>query len=208
MRVVMATLHHLGQRVAHVVAQIVEAELVVGAVGDVAGIGPAALGIVEPGDDHAHLEAQQPVDGAHPAGVAAGQIVVDRHHVHALAFQGVQIGGQGRDQRLALAGLHLGDAALVEHHAADQLHVEMALAQGPLGGLAHHGERLDQQVVQGLAGRQTLPELVGLGAQGLIVEGGGRRFERVDPVDRLAQGLDQPVVRRTEQPASKDAEHA
>ncbi len=89
--------------------------------------------------------------------------------MHALALEGVQVGGQGRHQRLALAGLHLGDAALVQHHAADQLHVEMALAQRPLGRLAHHGERLDQQVVQGLAGSQTLLELVGLGAQGLVV---------------------------------------
>ena len=92
--------------------------------------------------------------------------------MHALAVQGVEVGGQGRHQRLALAGLHLGDAALVQHHAADQLHVEMALAQRALGGLAHHGERLDQQVVQGLAGGQALPELVGLGAQRLVVEGG------------------------------------
>ena len=99
---------------------------------------------------------EQTVDRAHPAGVAAGEVVVDRDHVHALAFQGVEVGGQRGDQRLALAGLHLGDAALVQDHAADQLHVEMALAQGPLGGLAHHRERLDQQVVQGLARGQAL----------------------------------------------------
>ena len=39
-------------------------------------------------------------------------------------------------QRLALAGAHLGDGAAVQHHAADQLDVEMALAEGALGGLA------------------------------------------------------------------------
>ena len=43
-RVDMAALHHVLQPVLHVVAQIVEAELVVGAVGDVAGIGGLALG--------------------------------------------------------------------------------------------------------------------------------------------------------------------
>ena len=39
----MAALHHVLEPVLHVVAQIVEAELVVGAVGDVAGVGCLAL---------------------------------------------------------------------------------------------------------------------------------------------------------------------
>jgi hypothetical protein len=43
-----AALHHLGAVVFHVVAQIVEAEFVVGGVGDVAGIGLAALVVVMP----------------------------------------------------------------------------------------------------------------------------------------------------------------
>ena len=71
--------------------------------------------------------------------------------MHALAGERVEVGGERGDQRLALAGPHLGDAALVQHHAADQLDVEMALAERPLGGLAHDGEGLDQQVVQRLA---------------------------------------------------------
>jgi preprotein translocase subunit SecA len=37
-------------------------------------------------------------------------------------------------------GLTLGDAALVQHHAADHLHVEVALAEHALGRLAHGGE--------------------------------------------------------------------
>ncbi len=49
----MAALDHVLQPVLHVVAQIVEAVFVVGAVGDVARIGFLALGIVEPVHDHA-----------------------------------------------------------------------------------------------------------------------------------------------------------
>jgi hypothetical protein len=60
------------------------------------------------------------------------EVVVDRDDVHALAGQRVQVGGQRRDQRLALAGLHLGDLAVVQHHAAEQLHVEVAHAQRAL----------------------------------------------------------------------------
>jgi hypothetical protein len=50
--------------------------------------------------------------------------------MHALAGERVEIDRQRRDQRLAFAGLHLGDRCLqVQHHAADQLHVEMPLAE-------------------------------------------------------------------------------
>jgi hypothetical protein len=34
----------------------------------------------------------------------------------------------------------------VQHHAANQLDVEMALAEGALGRLAHRGERRNQDV--------------------------------------------------------------
>ncbi len=71
------------------------------------------------------------IERAHPLGVTLGQIVVDRHHVHSLACEGVQEHGQRRHQGLTLAGGHLRDVVrhlvavhhAVEHHAADQLHV-------------------------------------------------------------------------------------
>ena len=52
-REVVAALDHLAELVLHVVAQVVEAELVVGAVGDVAGIGLGALRVVEAVHDDA-----------------------------------------------------------------------------------------------------------------------------------------------------------
>ena len=52
-RVDVAALDHVLGPVLHVVAQIIEAELVVGAVGHVAGIGRLALGILQPMHDHA-----------------------------------------------------------------------------------------------------------------------------------------------------------
>ena len=94
----------------HVVAQVVEAELVVRAVGDVAAVGDLALLVVQLVLDDADRQAEEAVDAAHPLGVAAGEVVVDGDDVNALAFERVQVGGQGGDQRLAFAGLHLGDA--------------------------------------------------------------------------------------------------
>ena len=54
------------------------------------------------------------------------------------------------DEGLALAGLHLGDLALVEHDAADQLDVEVAHPERPLHRLAGHREDLGQDLVEGL----------------------------------------------------------
>ena len=164
-REVVAALHQVVDLPGHVVAQVVEAELVVRAVGDVGGVRLAPLGGRHLGQDHADGQAEEAVDAAHPLGVALGQVVVDRDQVHALAGERVEVGRQHRGEGLALTGLHLGDVAEVQRGAAHDLHVEVPLADGAHGRLAGHGERLGQQVVEGLAVGVALAELVGLGAQ-------------------------------------------
>ena len=104
--------------------------------------------------------------------------------MHALARERVEIDRQGRDQRLAFAGLHLGDHAAVEDDAADQLDVEMALAEDALGRLPHRGEGFNQDVVEVFALGQPVLEELGAGAQPLIVERSHLRLERVDLVDQ------------------------
>ena len=59
----------------------------------------------------------------------------------------------------------------MQHHAADQLDVIVALAQHPLGGLAHHGESFIQDVIQGLALGQKLAEFDRLGGELLVGKG-------------------------------------
>ncbi len=61
----------------------------------------------------------------------------------------------------------------MQHHAAHELHIEVPLAERPLGRLAHRGESLGQQIVEALAVGQPLAELIRLAAQ-LIV---GKRLE-------------------------------
>ena len=103
------------------------------------------------------VEAEEAVDPAHPLGVAAGEVVVDRDDVHALAGERVEVGRQRRDQRLALTGLHLGDVAEVQRGAAHELHVVVALAERAPRGLADDGERLGQQVVEASRRRRSAP---------------------------------------------------
>jgi hypothetical protein len=197
---VVAALDHLDRLVDQVVAQVVEAELVVGAVGDVGVIGRLPLALGEAVDDRAHLQAQEAVDLAHPLGVALGQVVVDRDDVDALALESVEVDRQGRHQRLAFAGAHLGDAALVQNHAADHLHVEVPQPDRPARGLPHHGEGLLQQVVQGRALGQPGLELLGLAAQLCVGQGRKLRLMGVDLADPGLQGLDLAVVGRAEEP--------
>ena len=64
------------------------------------------------------------------------------------AGQRVQVERQRGDERLAFAGAHLGDLALVQDHPADQLDVIGTLADRPLGGLAHRRERFRQEFIQ------------------------------------------------------------
>ena len=187
-RIVKRPVDHVLEPELHVVAQIVEAELVVGAVGDIGGIGLAALVVVEVVDDAADRETEKTVDLSHPLGVAAGEIVVDRDDVHAVAGERVQIDREGRDQGLAFAGLHLGDHAAVQHDPAHQLHVEMALAERALGGFAHRGKRVGQDVVElGAVGQLPL-ELRGPGAQLVIRQRDQLRLQLVDRRSRCARG--------------------
>ena len=130
------------------------------------------------------------VDRAHPLGVAAGEVVVDRDDVDALAGERVEHDGERAGERLALAGAHLGDRAAVQHHAADHLDVEVAHAHAPARDLAHDREGLRQQVVERLAVAGALAQRVGLRAQLVVVEQLELRLPRVDGVDALRVALE------------------
>jgi hypothetical protein len=208
-RVIMAALDHRLEIVLHVVAQIVEAELVVGPVGDVAGIGLAALLLREAVDDDADREAEEAVDAAHPFGVALGQVVVDGDDMDAAAGQRIQVDGEGSDERLALAGLHLGDGALVQDHPADQLDVEMALAEGALRRFAYRREGGSQEIVDRCPGRDLIAKSLGAGAELVVGEALEVVFEGVDRLHHRPVALDAPIARGPEDLAPKiaDAEH-
>jgi hypothetical protein len=181
----------------HVVAQVVEAELVVGAVDDIGGVGVALFLLTLAGADDTDPQPEELVQGSHPLCIATGKIVVHGYHVHRSARERIQVGGQRRHQRLALAGAHLGDLALVQGHATDQLHVEVAHAKGATPRLAGHGKRLGQQAVEGLAVGQARAELVGLRRQGDVIECLQRFLERVDTPHHLAHALEFAFVAGT-----------
>ena len=102
------------------------------------------------------------VHGARPLGVALCEVVVDRHEVHAGPRQRVEEERLRGDERLALAGLHLGDVALVEDDAAHHLHLEELDLAVAAEGLADRRVRLEEQLLERLAVLEPLLELGGL----------------------------------------------
>jgi len=130
------------------VAEEVETELLAGPVRDVATVGRPAGAVGHPGLDAADAHPQQVIDRRIPVGVALREVVVDRDDVDAFALQRVEEGRKGGDQGLPFAGLHLGDRAVMDRRAADELDVVMALLDGPLGRLADEGEGFDEQAVE------------------------------------------------------------
>ena len=138
------------------------------------------------------------MDPAHPLGVTGGQVLVHRHQVHALPAEGVEVGGQRGDEGLAFAGLHLGDPAEVQRHAAHELHVEVALAEDAPGRLPDDGEGLDEEVVEGLAVLDALLELDGLVRQGVVGERLHLGLEVVDERDELGNAPDLLPLTRLE----------
>jgi len=102
----------------HVVAQIVETELVVGAVGDVATVGfMTFLGCHLP-KDITHAAAQEFKDPAHPLGVTLGQIVIDGHQMCPAAGYGIQVQGKDGHEGLTFTGGHF-QLNVVGNHVPD-----------------------------------------------------------------------------------------
>ena len=149
----------------------------------------------------------------HPVRVAARQVVVDRHEMDTTPGEPVEVRRQRRHERLAFAGLHLGDPSQVQRGAAHELHVEVALTQHPAPGLTHGGERVGQDLVQhvddqllavlGVLPRRPglvdpLPELVGPGAQLLVGEPLDLGLERVDLGHDGLDRFESPTFARVE----------
>ena len=159
----------LREVVLHVVAQIVEAEFVVGAVGDVGAVGGAALLVVEIVHDDADGKTQAAIERAHPFGVAARQVVVDGDDVNTAPGERVERGGQRGDERLAFTGFHFGDFAVVQNHSADQLHVEVAHVQQAATCFADQRKRRNDCGREGLLHLLAESRVAGIGVLELLL---------------------------------------
>ena len=121
---VVLALHELFRPCGHVVPQVVEPKLVVGAERHVTLIRLTtrlAVGLVLV--DAIDGQSMEFVEGTHPLGVATGEVVVDGHHMNATSREGVEEDGQRGHKGFSFPRLHLRRLAAVEGDASNQLHV-------------------------------------------------------------------------------------
>ena len=155
-------LHALVEGRNHVVAQVIEAKLVVRAVGDVGAIHfptlpRAGLGVVQA----THREPQPPIQMSHPLRVAPREIAVHSDKMRTAPRQRIQIQRQRGHQRLAFTCGHFGDPTEVQLNTTNQLHFvgdhvpcEIMAGHHHVGALqaatrlAHGGEGLGQNFIE------------------------------------------------------------
>src|SRR6185312_1121076 len=88
-----------------------------------------------------------------------------------------------------LAGAHLGNLALMQHDAADELHVEVAHPNRAAASLAHHREGVGQNIVQCRAVGQLLLEVGGPLAELFIGQCLHLIFEGIDLIHNRPKRL-------------------
>ena len=206
-RMVERPVDHLAALMLHIVAQIVEAQLVVGGIGNVGLVGLAAFILGQIGHDHAHGQPQEGVDLPHPFSIAPGEVIVDCDDVDALALKRVEIDRQGGDQRLAFAGAHFGDLTPMQHDPADHLNIEVAHAEHTDAGFTDRSEGFGQQIVERFAFFQHPLELGGLGLELLVAQRRKARLISGDQLNSLVERFDVTIVGRSENSLGNGAEH-
>ena len=206
-RVAVAPLHELRHVELHVVAEVVESELVVRPVRDVRLVRLAPLMVSQVVLNDTDRHSQETIDPTHPLRVAPGEVVVHGDDMDAVAVERVEVGGKGGHQRLSLAGLHLRDLAAVQHDAANQLHVEMAHREHAAPRLAHHGECISQKVVEAGPLIDLLAEGVGVLAQFGVGACSQVGLSLADPGNKWLDALEIPLVLRAEDLRKDGVQH-
>jgi hypothetical protein len=91
-------------------AQVIEAEFVAGAVGNIAAVGLPLLVVRGPFRQQANATAQRLVNRLEQLEVAAREIAIRRHDMNGALGDRSQKRRQSSRQRLTFAGLHFGNA--------------------------------------------------------------------------------------------------
>ena len=182
-RVGQLTLHLLFCVHLHVVAQVIETEFIVRAVGDVAGVCGLAIFGRHIGLDGTDCQTQTHVQRTHPFHVALSQIVIHRDDVDGPG-KCVQERWQRSDQRLPFTRCHFGDHPLMKDVTTDHLNVVMTHLQIALARFANRGERFRKQHVQGFAIRQPSTHFGGGFAKFSIAQFFQIRFQSIDSIKK------------------------
>ena len=174
------------------VAQVVEDEVLVDAVGDVAGVRFDALWAFLVGDDEADAQPEEGIHRRQIGGIATRQVVVDGDHMHRRAGECHGHGRQDGRQGLAFTGLHFGQRPAQHRVAAHQLDRIMAQAELPRTHFTDQGETLGDRRVGESVDHQRLAHRHYPPPQCLLVDLGQGIGERLDVIGEAAQPASAP----------------
>ena len=137
----------------HIVAQVVETKFVICSVGDVGRIVDSFLfgAFARTRNNKSNGKSEPAMHATHPLRVTTRQVIVNRDEVNSVTRQSVEVGRQGRDQRLTFAGFHFGDPTEVQCCSTHHLHVVVTLPNDTMCTFANDGKSFDQKVVEGFA---------------------------------------------------------
>src|SRR3989338_3244091 len=149
--------------------------------------------------DHADRKPEESIDLPHPCRVATREVIVHRDHMHAAAFERVQIDRECRDERLPFSGAHLRNPATVKDDAAQKLNIVVTLAERAPRCLAHQGEGFVKYVVECFALSKSFLELRSLPPECIVRKPGKLRFKKINSRDigcKLFQGLFSRITKK------------
>ena len=113
----------------HIVTKIVKAHLVVRSVGYISGVSCLTLIVVKSVNDKAYLETHELIELAHPLGVTACKVIIDRNNVNSVTRKSVEVSGEGSNKSFTFTCFHFGNTSLMKNNAADDLNREMLHAK-------------------------------------------------------------------------------
>ena len=144
----MTALHEVFGAGSHVVAQVVEAELIVRTEGDVSVVCCTTLrGIGAMLVDTVYAEAVEHVQRAHPLRVTLGEVVIHRDDVDTITREGVEEDGECSDEGLTFPRSHLGDLTLVQDGTSEELHVVVHHIPGDLIATSEPVVLIDSHII-------------------------------------------------------------
>ena len=122
--VVMSALYEVHRAGSHIIAQVVEAKLVIRTKCNIARICTATLiRVWFVFVDTIHGQAMEHIERTHPLRVTFSQVVVHCHHVYALVGHSIEEDWQGSHKGFTLTRSHLGYLAFVEYDTTNELHI-------------------------------------------------------------------------------------
>ena len=144
----MTALHEVFGAGSHIIAQVVEAELVVRPEGDVSVVCCTTLrGIGAVLVDTVYAEAVEHVQRAHPLRVTLGEVVIHRDDVDTITREGIEEDGERSDESLTFPRSHLGDLTLVEDCTPEELHIVVHHVPGDLIATSEPVVLIDSHII-------------------------------------------------------------